>query len=325
MEKQKTRVKSLLYISLAIVSVALMGYFGTYFVASVIRRPYKPTLPAEIQSRITEVSNPGQMLWVDHRFLLLTARKSIDPELNTEEEDNKSLREETEELSVLEPENKLYDQNWEILRYDTFNDKIETIGEIHNNQVIGLTSRDTNLTAVSEIEDNLLVCTWENYEISSPDEIATKITIANFSGEILDELEFSETIRPLNCDAEVIHGKSAYPFMMQEFFTIDVRSRQIELVENILEDGSDLAAAAEFDYDSSFYGYSVKQTGEELSSVFNANNDLVLEFNYYDQIARFYVSPDEKSVAYVNPEGEIGFYLDLGDLGDLGDSAESTR
>lgn len=360
--QQTQRLKAFLYIALAIFSTVLIGYFGAFFVAGLIRQPYRPGIPEEVQSRLSKVTNPGQVIWIDERFfyVMVPSQSDSDEFANTENEtfvedrDVNNAKPSDSEIAEnsIHYEERNYDEvgmqqntqntpllNYEVRKYDSFTQKFQVVKEISDTQIIGLQENKQDLgnssTAESDEDEILIFCNWEIKEIEQADEFATDFNITNWDGEILFEINLHETIRPLNCSLDTIYATSAYSFMAQQFYDIDVSSSQIsqnlelnekfgiktksqsdtQTVEDDSEEDDTSISFAEnyyeqLDYlDSNFDGYSIEQSDEGDTVVKNHDSSEILRFTYFHPIERFYVNSNESGIVYIDNLGQVGFYV----------------
>lgn len=83
------------------------------------------------------------------------------------------------------------------------------------------------ITAVTEIEpstildseeDQLYTCSWENYEISSPEEYSTVITWRH-KNKIM-EIPMNRTVRPIRCLKDKIIATNALPTLQEKYYKI---------------------------------------------------------------------------------------------------------
>ncbi len=90
----------------------------------------------------------------------------------------------------------------------------------HNSRQLARLPTDT-IVGINNNEE-IIKCQTEIFEISEPDEIATKITVSDLSDNIIAEIETTETITPVNCSDETIFATPAYYFLEEEFFQINI-------------------------------------------------------------------------------------------------------
>lgn len=98
---------------------------------------------------------------------------------------------------------------------------IKEIGKRQGNEFIGY-------------DDGLIFCKIEHYIIQSEREFSTKFTVLNSEREVVKELSFFETIRPLYMDKDIIVATTAVDFLGRHFYKIDIESEDME--EILLED-----------------------------------------------------------------------------------------
>ncbi len=61
------------------------------------------------------------------------------------------------------------------------------------------------------IDEEIIICTWENFVINKPDEIATKVKVINENQKILSELHFTQTVAPIICKKDLKYFRDNYP------------------------------------------------------------------------------------------------------------------
>lgn len=89
-------------------------------------------------------------------------------------------------------------------------------------------------TLVGIDNDNPILCTWTNSTIYSTEEFATTISIYDLEGNSLWEEEFHETMKVVNCNMEKIIAKTAFEFMEQNYYSIDINNTEISQIEYTL-------------------------------------------------------------------------------------------
>lgn len=103
----------------------------------------------------------------------------------------------------------------EILEIDVLKRSVREIGEREGNEFVGY-------------DDGLISCRIEHYIIQSEKEFSTKFTVLDSEREVVKELSFFETIRPLYIDGNIIIATTAVDFLEKHFYKIDIASGEME-------------------------------------------------------------------------------------------------
>jgi hypothetical protein len=103
-----------------------------------------------------------------------------------------------------------------ITKYTFASRKVEIISEIKDDFIFEL------------VEDKILVCRWENFNIDDPQDIATKIWIEDLEGHIFAEFESSKTIRPETCDKSKITAIDNYPNSPERYYHVDLEKSLVD-------------------------------------------------------------------------------------------------
>lgn len=77
----------------------------------------------------------------------------------------------------------------------------------------------------------LLFCKIEHYTISSYDEYSTKFTVKDSEGDIKNELQFFQTIKPIYMDEEKIIAVTAMDFLQEHFYIININTGELREIE----------------------------------------------------------------------------------------------
>ncbi len=92
-------------------------------------------------------------------------------------------------------------------------------------------------SSVSILEDEILICEWENFEISNPDEYSTVIHIYNIGSlEDIFNLKFHETLKTTNCSTDVLYLETSLPFLEKKFFSYDISEEILKEYEKDSEE-----------------------------------------------------------------------------------------
>jgi hypothetical protein len=92
---------------------------------------------------------------------------------------------------------------------------VKEIGKRGNNEFVGY-------------DNSLMFCKIEHYIIQSEKEFSTKFTVLNKQREVVKELYFFETIRPLYINRDIIIATTAVDFLEKHFYKIYIESGEIE-------------------------------------------------------------------------------------------------
>lgn len=102
-----------------------------------------------------------------------------------------------------------------ILEIDVLSREVKEIGKREENEFVGY-------------NNGLVFCKIEHYIIQSEDEFSSKFTVLNSEKEVVKELKFFETIRPLYIDKEIVIATTAVDFLEKHFYKIDIASGDME-------------------------------------------------------------------------------------------------
>lgn len=109
-----------------------------------------------------------------------------------------------------------------LLEVDILNRSVKEIGAKEGNEFVGY-------------DNGLIFCKIEHYIIQSEDEFSTEFVVLDDKREVVKELRFFETIRPLYIDRDIIVATTAVDFLEKHFYKIDIESKDMEeiFLENI--------------------------------------------------------------------------------------------
>jgi hypothetical protein len=102
-----------------------------------------------------------------------------------------------------------------ILEVNVLKRDVKEIGKRGNNEFVGY-------------DNSLMFCKIEHYIIQSEKEFSTKFTVLNKQREVVKELYFFETIRPLYINRDIIIATTAVDFLEKHFYKIYIESGEIE-------------------------------------------------------------------------------------------------
>jgi len=110
----------------------------------------------------------------------------------------------------------------EVLELNVISRSVKKIGQRESNEFVGY-------------DNGLIFCKIEHYIIQSEDEFSTKFVVLDGKREVVKELRFFETIRPLYIDKKIIIATTAVDFLEKHFYKIDIESKDMEeiFLENI--------------------------------------------------------------------------------------------
>jgi hypothetical protein len=77
---------------------------------------------------------------------------------------------------------------------------------------------------------NLYLCSWDNFEISSPEEFSTVIYWRKFPEEE-NELWLNRTVKPVRCLNDRVVVMNAYPTLEEKYFEVDVQTEEMKEIE----------------------------------------------------------------------------------------------
>ncbi|HNR53179.1 MAG TPA: hypothetical protein PKI16_01745 [Candidatus Dojkabacteria bacterium] len=126
-----------------------------------------------------------------------------------------------QQIVEVTPQKVLLVNEGDILQLDVLGRKVKKVGKRNGNEFVGY-------------DGGLLFCKIEHYIIDSEDEFSTKFTVLDEEKDVVRELQFFETIRPLYIDNNIIVATTAIDFLGRHFYKISVESG--EMKEIFLED-----------------------------------------------------------------------------------------
>ena len=102
-----------------------------------------------------------------------------------------------------------------ILEVNVLKRDVKEIGRRGENEFVGY-------------DNSLMFCKIEHYIIQSEKEFSTKFTVLNKQREVVKELYFFETIRPLYMDNNIVIATTAVDFLEKHFYKIYIESGDME-------------------------------------------------------------------------------------------------
>lgn len=102
-----------------------------------------------------------------------------------------------------------------ILEVNVLKRDVKEIGRRGENEFVGY-------------DNSLMFCKIEHYIIQSEKEFSTKFTVLNEQREVVKELYFFETIRPLYMDNNIVIATTAVDFLEKHFYKIYIESGDME-------------------------------------------------------------------------------------------------
>lgn len=118
-----------------------------------------------------------------------------------------------EQIIWLSENNILIVQGENILEYD-----------ISKKKLVEKATKDINEFVGIDESFNILLCEVEHFTIKSKDEFSTIFKLKNLSQEIVKEFKIFETVKPLFISKKKIIATTAFDFLEEKFFEIDVES-----------------------------------------------------------------------------------------------------
>lgn len=109
-------------------------------------------------------------------------------------------------------ENVLLVKDSDVFLLKTTTNELRSISKRNSNEFVGLGRKD------------LLFCGIEHYMINSKEEFSTVFKIYNEERELVKEMKFFETIRPLFMNEDVIVAVTALDFLEEHFYEIQMGS-----------------------------------------------------------------------------------------------------
>lgn len=164
-------------------------------------------------------------------------------------------------------------------------------GEIYQiTDSISLISAIKKDSLLGKKDKELIVCETENYEISSPEQIASRITIKILnSQEIITQIETTESITPLNCALPTFYAMPAYYFLEEQFFLVKADSirTSIEQISTI--------PSKKYNYTDNGILFIDDYIGKSATLITDDSLDL----------KDFAISDDEHKIAFILKDGGI--------------------
>jgi len=102
-----------------------------------------------------------------------------------------------------------------ILEVNVLKRDVKEIGRRGENEFVGY-------------DNSLMFCKIEHYIIQSEKEFSTRFTVLNKQREVVKELYFFETIRPLYINRDIIIATTAVDFLEKHFYKIYIESGDME-------------------------------------------------------------------------------------------------
>ena len=88
-------------------------------------------------------------------------------------------------------------------------------------------------STISFKEDSILICEWENFEINSPEEFSTRILIyERRKEECIKELEFHQTVKPINCSLNILLLETSLPQLEKKYFEYNFEKESLVEINN---------------------------------------------------------------------------------------------
>jgi len=148
---------------------------------------------------------------------------------NTKNQDNNKILlnniYKVDEIKVLDgliftdSNNQIYFKSEEgISKYNLRNRKTEIVKEISDEFIFDI------------VDDEIVICNWENYLIENPNDIASKFWIEDIEGHIINEFETNKTVRPVTCGERKLFAIDNYPNSLERYYLVDLE------IGNIKED-----------------------------------------------------------------------------------------
>lgn len=109
-----------------------------------------------------------------------------------------------------------------IFEFNAFKRGFKKISEREVNEFVGIGNK------------GLIFCNIEHFLIYSEDEYSTKFTIMDNNRNIVKELKFFETIRPLYINDKYIYAITALDFLEQHTYIIDIQNESLTEVKTFL-------------------------------------------------------------------------------------------
>ncbi len=157
-------------------------------------------------------------------------------------------------------------------------DSVSLVSSIDKNSLLGIKSNE------------LITCETKNYEISSPEQIASKIIIKNLSNqEIITQVETTESITPLSCALPTFYAMPAYYFLEEQFFIVNADSipTSIEQISTI--------PSKEYNYTDNGILFTDDYIGKSATLITDDSFDL----------KDFAISDDEHKIALILKDGGV--------------------
>ncbi len=129
-------------------------------------------------------------------------------------------------------------------------------------KIIG--TRETNEFVGVGGNGEILLCSIEHFTISSYDEFSTKFVVRDLNKEEKREMYFFETIRPIYLDSEKIIAVTAVDFLETYFYEIDIKSGDMEEIEEPKEKISPVFIPEDIDVKDIYFGEDNKYVIEDM-------------------------------------------------------------
>ena len=118
-----------------------------------------------------------------------------------------------QQVIFLDKENILFVQDENVLKYNINSRSYEKILERKPNEFVGVQSNG-----------EIITCEFEHYIIQSKDEFSTLFRVKDKDGNLVKEMRFFETIRPIYMNEEKIVAVTAMDFLEQHSYKIGMES-----------------------------------------------------------------------------------------------------
>jgi hypothetical protein len=73
------------------------------------------------------------------------------------------------------------------------------------------------------VQDSLYICSWENFEISSPEEFSTLISWSKY-GSSPEDIWIKKTVKPIKCLPDKIIAANAFPTLQEKYYEINLET-----------------------------------------------------------------------------------------------------
>ena len=169
-----------------------------------------------------------------------------------------------QQIIEISPNKVLLVNEKDILQLDVLSKDIKKLGERGGNEFVGY-------------DNGLLFCRIEHYIIDSEDEFSTKFTVLDEERDVVSELQFFETIRPLYIDNDIVIATTAVDFLERHFYKISVESGEME--EIFLEDlvkKKNVVAVREDVFGNVWVSYSTRDMAKIMIATLKLNLKIML-------------------------------------------------